>query len=128
MLTHCPHCQIALPPLVDAYCPECRGDLSVQPRTITPELTLRPPRPRDLDLTNRDAAADAAAADTAARIFVLERRVAELERRLKQSALFSENFLSRAMTVLGHGIVAYLLLLVPLMVLAVCSGAYRGRF
>ena len=32
----CPHCGIALPPVVDAYCPECREDLSETPGEAVP--------------------------------------------------------------------------------------------
>jgi hypothetical protein len=31
----CPHCGIALPAVVDAFCPECRTDLSQTPQEVT---------------------------------------------------------------------------------------------
>jgi hypothetical protein len=52
----------------------------------------------------------------------LEQRVAYLERRLQQSNLYSESFLTRAFTVWGHYFVAHLLIFVPLFILALCAG------
>jgi hypothetical protein len=50
----------------------------------------------------------------------LEQRIASLERRLPDSRLFSPKLLTRAFTVLGHVILAQLIIVVPLWVLSFC--------
>jgi hypothetical protein len=48
----CPHCGFRLPMVVDAYCPECREDLSEQPETIPTGdgYEARPHKPTDVAL------------------------------------------------------------------------------
>jgi hypothetical protein len=36
----CPHCGIALPAVADAFCPECREDLSATPDEVANQPTL----------------------------------------------------------------------------------------
>ena len=36
----CPHCGTTLPAVVDAYCPECREDLSATPEEVAAKPTL----------------------------------------------------------------------------------------
>lgn len=35
MAQSCPHCGVKLPAVVDAFCPECRADLSLAPEEVT---------------------------------------------------------------------------------------------
>lgn len=110
----CPACGARLSAVRDAFCPECR-------------------QPLDEGGAEPDAAARAArspappgSGDPADRIAELERRVAELEWRLQRSYLFSEHFLARVFTVVGYYFVAYALLLVPIVVIAL-FGALLNR-
>ena len=54
------------------------------------------------------------------RIKQLEQRIASLEGRLPDSRLFSSKLLTRAFTILGHVILAQLIIVVPLWVLSFC--------
>jgi hypothetical protein len=57
----------------------------------------------------------------------LEQRIAQLERRLRHSSLFSESFLVRAVTVWGHSFVAGLLIGLPIWLLVLCAGLASRR-
>jgi hypothetical protein len=46
MTTYCPHCDYPLPAVVDAYCPECRGELE-EPTPTTPAAATAPDPPPD---------------------------------------------------------------------------------
>lgn len=56
----------------------------------------------------------------------LEKRVGELERRLNDSWLLSENFWKRAFGVVGHYIAAYFAIWLGIMVLALASLLIAG--
>jgi hypothetical protein len=47
------------------------------------------------------------------RIRMLEQRIAELEGKLPVTGLLSDSFMTRALTVLGHWFVAYMLIVLP---------------
>jgi hypothetical protein len=44
-LTECPYCGAKLPLVVDAFCPECRGELSAPPTGLAPSAGGQPPEP-----------------------------------------------------------------------------------
>lgn len=42
-MTYCPHCGTKLGEVVDAFCPECRGDLTESPPVASPPPSTRRP-------------------------------------------------------------------------------------
>jgi hypothetical protein len=116
MDTVCPHCGSQLPMVADAFCPACRQPLGEAPITSSANIqantiTYSPP-----------ASSLAKVAGPLDRTASLEERIAQLEWRLQQSNLHSESFLARAFTVWGHFMVAYLIILLPIFLIAMCAG------
>jgi hypothetical protein len=107
----CPACGARLAAVRDAFCPECRQPLDEGDAEPEAVALARP-------VGRGSAVASSGPAD---RIAVLERRVAELEWRLQRSYLFSEHFLARVFTVVGYYFVAYAILVVPIVVIALFS-------
>jgi len=129
----CPYCYTYYPQADDQYCPKCQRAVPVADApsgAIADENTLArlPPPARDERPPVRDDEPgpdlDVRKAALLDRIRLLERRVEELERG-GHTNLTSRNFLARAFAVLGHFIVAYLLIAVPLFLIGACSGWFR---
>ncbi len=62
MPQNCPHCGIALPAVVDAFCPECREDLSETPESLAyvpppaPPVVPGPPTPTTREIFRAQSA------------------------------------------------------------------------
>ena len=115
MSTHCPHCGARTPDVGDAFCPECRRPLDEPPAssqaiTVSEFVRSRRKTENDADLGLLD------------HIAWLEQRVAELEQRWNRSSLLSDTFLTRSFAVLGHFLVAYLIIVAPFILFASCAG------
>ncbi|MFO0797264.1 MAG: hypothetical protein U0804_07285 [Gemmataceae bacterium] len=83
------------------------------------------PEPPAVDRALRDGATaeDFPLSEAPSRVARLEARVRVLERKLAASNLHNESFLTRAFTVWGHFMVAYLFIIIPFTVMIlICAG------
>ena len=112
MNSPCPHCGAPLPDALDAFCPVCREPLDTplaEGQAVVPVAAVAQSQP---------GRSDGREQTPPERIDLLEQRISRLERRLRQSQLYSESFVTRAFAVFGHVFVAqwYIVMLVIMLV------------
>ena len=121
MSNHCPHCGTRLPNVRDAFCPECRRPLDEPIDEVAPvptdKVATAPTGANARPIPASGGRAGSAGSDD--QVAQLEQRVAQLEWRLQQSNLFSEHLMTRAITVWGHYMLAYLVIITPIVIIAV---------